>query len=331
MPHLPFKGLVRFARHWAVRAFFVDFSFNVLEEGAIILTLSKSFITVLTIAIILATFSFAFAQEHTTTAFLKTGYAPVNGLNLYYEIHGTGAPLILLHGGVVGISMFGPNLAALSERREVIAVELQAHGHTADIDRPLSFEAMADDIAGLMKYLGIGKADVMGYSLGGGVALQTVIRHPELVGKLVVVSAPCKHDGFYPEVLAAMAQMGPAAGERMKETPLYKVYPNVNWVRLFTKLGDLLTKDYDWSKEVAAIKAPTIIIYADADAVRPTHIVEFFGLLGGGHKDAGFDGSGRPVAQLAILPGLTHYNIGSSLALATAVNPFLDAAVPGAK
>src|ERR1700716_1916786 len=145
--------------------------------------------------------SLAFAQTRTTTT-AKTGYAPVNGLKLYYEIHGTGEPLILLHGGVVGITMFGPNLAALSQKRKVIAVELQGHGHTADIDRPLTFEAMADDIYALMKFLGIEQADVMGYSLGGGVALQTVIRHPESTRKLVVGSAAFKRDGWYPEILA---------------------------------------------------------------------------------------------------------------------------------
>ncbi len=280
--------------------------------------------------IILATTSLAFSQERTSSA-VKTGYAPVNGLKLYYEIHGRGEPLILLHGGVVGISMFGSNVAALSEKREVVAVELQGHGHTADIDRPLSYEAMADDIVALMKYLGIERADVLGYSLGGGVALQVAIRHPEAVRKLVVVSAPFKRDGFYPEVLAAMAQMGPSAAEGMKQSPLSRLYPNVNWAVLFSKLGDLLRKDYDWSKEVAGIKAHTMIVFADADAIRPAHIVQFFGLLGGGQKDAGLDGSGRPAAQLAILPGLTHYSIGASPGLATTVAPFLDAPIPAPK
>ena len=292
--------------------------------------LRKSILATSTTGIILAASALAFAQKSTPDA-ARTGYAPVNGLKLYYEIHGTGEPLILLHGGVVGITMFGPNLAALSQNRKVIAVELQGHGHTADIDRPLSFEAMGDDIAALMKHLGIERADVMGYSLGGGVALQMAIRHPELVRKLVVVSTSFKRDGWYPEVLAAMAQMGPAAAEGMKRSPLYQLYPNVNWAVLFTKLGDLLKKDYDWSKEVAAIKASTMIVFADADAVRPAHVIEFFGLLGGGQKDAGLDGSGRPANQLAILPGLTHYNMSSSPALATSVTPFLDAPMPGSK
>lgn len=293
--------------------------------------LRTSFIATSAAGIILAASPLALAQTPTTAA-VKTGYAPVNGLKLYYEIHGTGEPLILLHGGVVGITMFGPNLAALSQKRRVIAVELQGHdGHTADIDRPLTYEAMADDIAAVMKFLGIEQADVMGYSLGGGVALQTAIRHPESVPKLVVVSAAFKRDGWYPEVLAVMAQMGPVAAEQMKQSPLYKLYPNVNWAVLFTKLGDLLRKDYDWSKQVAAIKAPTMIVFADADAVRPAHVIEFFGLLGGGQKDAGLDGSGRPANQLAILPGLTHYNTSSAPVLTTVVAPFLDAPVSVSK
>lgn len=293
--------------------------------------LRTSFIATSAAGIILAASPLALNAQTPTTAAVKTGYAPVNGLKLYYEIHGTGEPLILLHGGVVGITMFGPNLAALSQKRRVIAVELQGHGHTADVDRPLTYEAMADDIAALMKFLGIEQADVIGYSLGGGVALQTAIRHPESVRKLVVVSAAFKRDGWCPEVLAVMAQMGPVAAEQMKQSPLYKLYPNVNWAVLFTELGDLLRKDYDWSKQVAAIKARTMIVFADADAVRPAHVIEFFDLLGGGQKDAGLDGSGRPANQLAILPGLTHYKTSSAPVLTTVVAPFLDAPVSVSK
>lgn len=262
---------------------------------------------------------------------VQSGYAPVDGLKMYYEVHGNGQPLVLIHGGVVGISMFGGNVDALAKRRKVIAVELQGHAHTADIDRPLSFEALADDVAALVKYLGLQRVDVMGYSLGGGVALQVAIRHPEVVRKLVAVSAPYKRQGMYPEVLAAMDQMGPGAGEMMKQSPLSKMYPNVNWATLFTKLGKLLSQDYDWSKEVAAIKAPTMLVFADADAVRPEHIVEFYTLLGGGQRDAGQDGSGRSINQLAILPGETHYTISRAPALVATVTPFLDAAMPSGK
>jgi pimeloyl-ACP methyl ester carboxylesterase len=262
--------------------------------------------------------------KHTPEAILpKTGYAPVNGLELYYEIHGSGEPLILLHGGVVGILMFGANVASLAHRRQVIAVELQGHGRTNDIDRSFSYEAMADDVAGLMAHLGLSQADVLGLSLGGGVALQTAFRHPELVRRLVVVSAPFKRDGWYPEVPAQFDQMNPAHGEIMKQSPLAQTFPNVDWGRLFGKIGELQRKDYDWSEEVVALAARTLLIFADADAVRLDHIAEFFRLLGGGLHDAGLDGSQRPRAQLAILPGLTHYEIASAPALAAAVSPFL--------
>lgn len=261
---------------------------------------------------------------------IETGFAPVNSLQLYYEVRGHGEPLILLHGGVVGIIMFGPNLEALSRGRRLIAVELQGHGRTADVDRPLSHQAMADDVVGLMRHLGIGRADVMGLSLGGSVALQVAIRHPDLVRRLVIVSAPFRRDGWYPEVRADFDQMGPAAGEVMKQSPLAQLYPNVDWPSLFGKIGDLARKEYDWSADVRSIAAPTMLVFADADSVQTAHIVEFFGLLGGGQHDAGLDGSRRPVARLAVLPGLNHYTIAADPAVAAAVNPFLDAPIPAA-
>lgn len=255
-------------------------------------------------------------------------YTFVNGLNIYYEIHGTGKPLILLHGGVGASEMFGPVLPMLAENRQVVAVHLQAHGRTADIDRPLSFESMADDIAALTKHLDIERADIMGYSLGAGVALQTAIRHPDLVRKLVIISAPVKQNGWYPEVQELMVQMGPETAKAIKQTQLYQFYPDTDWEVLFTKLGDLIRQDYDWSKDVAAIQSPLMIVFGDADAVRIDHITEFFALFGGGQRDAGLDGSKRPTAQLAILPGVTHYNILSLPSLAAFVTAFLDSRMP---
>ncbi|WP_440947361.1 alpha/beta fold hydrolase [Methanosarcina sp. T3] len=259
---------------------------------------------------------------------VASNYACVNGLNMYYELHGTGRPLILLHGGVGASEMFGPILPKLAENRQVVAVHLQAHGRTTDIDRPLSFELMADDIAALVKHLGSEKADIMGYSLGAGVALQTAIRHPDLVRKLVVVSAPVKRDGWHPEVMEGMARMGPETVKAIKQSPLYQLYPETDWEVLFTKLVDLLGKDYDWSKDVAAIKSPTRIIFADADAVRMAHIMEFFALFEGGQRDAGMDGSYRPMAQLAILPGVTHYNVLSFPSMTALITKFLDEPAP---
>ncbi len=258
-------------------------------------------------------------------------YATVNGLKMHYEIHGAGEPLILLHGAVGGIEMLRPILPALSKGRQVILVDLQGHGHTADIDRPLRYELLADDIAGLLLQIGIKKADVAGFSLGAGVALRVAIQHPAVVRKLVVISTPFARKGCYPETLAALAGLGPEAAKGMKLSPLFKLYPDVNWEVLFTKLADLVSKDYNWSKEVAAIKAPTMLVFADADVVRPAHIVEFFGLFGGGQKDPGMDGSGRPVAQLAVLPGLSHIDMIDSPVLAAVLTAFLDSPLPRSK
>ena len=285
--------------------------------------------------ILLAASAPVFAQTR-TAAPVKTGYASVNGLRLYYEVYGGGEPLVLLHGAVGATEMFADILPALSGSRQVIAVDLQAHGRTADINRPLSYEQMADDVAALITYLGYEKADVMGYSLGGGVALRTAIQHPEVVRKLVLVSTAFKRDGWYPEILAGMSQMGPGAVEPMKQTPMYQLYARVaprlaDWPVLLTKLGDLLRKDYDWSKDVAAIKAPTLLVVGDADAVRTSHAVQFFELLGGGRKDGGWDGSGMSTARLAILPGQTHYTIFASPELAATVTPFLDAEMPATR
>ncbi len=252
----------------------------------------------------------------------------VDGLQLYYEVHGSGQPLVLLHGGVSGSEVFDPLLPALRANHQVIAVHLQAHGRSADIDRPLRFESMAEDIAALLKHLDIPSADILGYSLGGGVALQTAIRHPELLHRLALISTPFKRQGFYPEALAGMDQMGPEAARFMGQSPLNQLYPGKDWAALFTKLGDLLRQEYDWSRGVAGIKCPVMLVYADADAIQPGHIMEFFRLLGGGQRDAGLDGSGRPAGRLAILPGMSHYDILTHPGLADMLVSFLDAPMP---
>ncbi len=256
-------------------------------------------------------------------------YAPVNGLDLYYAVHGVGAPLILLHGGFGATEMFDELLPALAATRQIIAVDLQGHGRTADIDRPLRIESMADDIAALIAHLGLGTATVMGYSLGGAVALQTAIRHPEVVDKLVVVSTPHKRAAWYPESLAGMDQLGAAAAEPMKQTPLYELYARLaprpdDWTTLWAKMGELLRRDYDWSAGVAGLTMPTMLVFGDADSVSPAHAAEFFGLLGGGQRDGSWDRSGMTPHRLAILPAATHYDIFSSPALVAAVTPFLD-------
>ncbi len=269
-------------------------------------------------------------QPNLKPAKARSGFAPVNGLKLYYEIYGAGSPLIMLHGGLGAIDMFGQVIPALAEDRQVIGVDLQAHGRTADIDRPLSFEMMADDIAALIQYLGLENPDILGYSLGGGVALQTAIRHPELLRKLIVVSTAFKSDNWYPEVRAGMRAMNAAAAKTMIGSPPQQLYARIaprpeDWEKLVIKVGQLVSQDYDWSEDVKSIKMPAMVVVGDADAIRPSQAVLFFELLGGGQADAGWDGSKMPKARLAVLPGTTHYNIFSSPLLAPIVTPFLDA------
>ncbi|RNG24504.1 alpha/beta fold hydrolase [Streptomyces botrytidirepellens] len=259
-------------------------------------------------------------------------YANVGGLSLYVEEHGSGPgePLVLLHGGFGAGETFAPVLPALSERRRVFLVDLQGHGRTADIDRPLRPELMADDIAALIQHLGLARADVLGYSVGADVALRTAIQHPDRVRRLVTVSTPARRDGWFPEVVAQMDQMTAAAAEPMKQSPLYELYarlaPRVrDWPVLVAKLAEMKQQDYDWTSDIAKITAPVLLVYADADAVQPAHMVEFFTLLGGAQQDPGWDASARPASRLAILPDATHYDILISPLLPGAVLPFLDA------
>jgi pimeloyl-ACP methyl ester carboxylesterase len=259
----------------------------------------------------------------------ETGTAKVNGLSLYFEVHGEGAPLMMLHGGLGGIFMFDAILPILAAKREVIAVELQGHGHTALTDRPMTYENMADDIAALIDARGLKRADVMGYSLGGGTALQTAIRHPDKVRKGVIVSVPFKHTAWYPEVREGMAQMGPERAEMMKASHLYQAYeksaPHVgDWSKLVTAVGALVCREYDWSKEIAALRMPLLVASGDADSFPPSHVAEFYARLGGGKVDAGWDGAARIASQLAVVPGATHYNIAEKPVLAELVLSFLD-------
>jgi pimeloyl-ACP methyl ester carboxylesterase len=269
--------------------------------------------------------------DRTTQAKGTGQYAEVNGINLYYETHGSGHPLILLHGGLGSSEMFGPVLPLLAERHQVVAVDLQGHGRTADIDRPIDVRLMADDIAALSDHLGLDRPDLVGYSLGGGVALHTAAKYPNKVRRLVVVSANVRRDAIPSEMLAQQGQVNAAAAEFMKDTPMYQLYQRVaprpeDFPRLLDKIGASMAKDFDASEEVRGLRMPTLIVAADADMAPPSHYVEVFKLLDGGLRDGGWMGEGRPKGghALAILPGLTHYNIGSSPLLAAVTLAFLD-------
>jgi pimeloyl-ACP methyl ester carboxylesterase len=254
--------------------------------------------------------------------------AHVNGIQLAYQIFGTGSPLVLLHGGFGSVEMFGPNVELLANVRRVVGVDLQSHGRSPAADRPMRFETMADDIAALIAHLELERAAIMGFSLGGAVALRTAIQHPELVDRLVLVSTVFKRSGWYPEMAAGMDAMGPQTAEPLKRSPMYEAYVRIaprkeDWPVLVTQLTTALKIDYDWSADVARLPMPVMIVAGDADGLPPSHAVEFFGLLGGGKRDANWDRSGMTHHRLAILPGLTHYDINVSPALSQTVIPFL--------
>ena len=258
-------------------------------------------------------------------------YAEVNGINLYFEIHGTGQPLILLHGGLGSGEMFGPTLTELAQQHQVITVDLQGHGRTADIDRPIDIRLMADDIAALIDHLKLDKPDIVGYSLGGGVALFTAVKYPDKVRRLVVASAHARRDAIPPEMLAQQAQVNAAAAEFLKDTPMWELYQRVaphpeDFPRLLDKVGEAMAQDYDYTEDVRSLQVPTLLVAADADMAPPSHYVEIFGLLDGGVRDGGWMGEGRPKGghALAILPGLTHYNLGTSPLFVTVTLDFLD-------
>lgn len=260
----------------------------------------------------------------------QTGYAPVNGLEMYYEIHGAGQPLLLLHGAYNSIDFtFGAVLPTLARSRRVIAVETQGHGRTADIDRPLTYEQMADDAAALLQHLGIARADVFGYSMGAGTALQLAIRHPDLVRKLVLVSVTFNSGGLHPEVLAGISAITPEAfaGTPFEEE-YFRLAPNPDdWPVLVDKLKQLDLTVQAWlPADIQGIAAPTLAIIGDSDIVRPEHAVELFRLLGGGVPG---DLAGLPNSQLAILPGATHISVILQTDLLLAIiSQFLDAPMP---
>jgi pimeloyl-ACP methyl ester carboxylesterase len=261
-------------------------------------------------------------------------YINVNGLKMYYEIHGQGQPLVLLHGAFSAIgTSFEQVLPGIAQSRQVIAFEMQAHGHTADIDRPLSMEQMADDTAAALRQLGIEQADFFGYSMGAAVALHVAIRHPEIVRKLVLASVTYRLDGIHPGLMEGLGEMKP---EMMFGSPWHDEYMRIaprpeDFATLFAKKTEMDQGIKDIPAEaIAAIKAPTLLIIGDSDLIRPEHAVEMFRLLGGGVF--GDTPAGLPSSQLAVLPGTSHVTLVYRADLLLAIiPPFLDAAMPAAK
>ncbi|MGQ0600946.1 MAG: alpha/beta fold hydrolase [Anaerolineales bacterium] len=264
----------------------------------------------------------------------QTGYVPVNGLQMYYEIHGTGQPLVLLHGAFSAIgTSFGALMPELAKTRQVIAFELQAHGRTADVDRPLTLEGMADDVAAALRQLGSERADIFGYSMGAAVALHLILRHPEVVRKLVLASASYSLSGIHPGLMEGLGEMKP---EMMHGSPWHEEYMRIaphpdNFNTLFAKKTQMDRGIKDLPADaIRAIKAPTLLVIGDSDLVRPEHAVEMFRLLGGGVF--GDMPPGLPASQLAILPGTSHVSLVYRADLLIPIlTSFLDAPMPQGK
>ena len=269
------------------------------------------------------------AEAAPTSTPIRSGYVQANGVNYYYEVHGQGEPLLLLHGGLGSIEMFGPVLPLLAANRQVIGVDLHGHGRTALGDRPIRYADMGDDMAAVLRALGYEQVDVMGYSLGAGVAFRLAAQHPRLVRRLVLASGGFAQDGFYPEMLPQQAAVGSAMAEMMRETPMYQSYARIaphpeDFPRLLDRMGELMRQPYDWSADVGKLTMPTMLVYGDGDMFRPEHVVRFYQLLGGGLRDAGWMRENMSRNRLAILPDVTHYELFAAPALAATVLPFLN-------
>jgi pimeloyl-ACP methyl ester carboxylesterase len=303
--------------------------------------LKKTLSTILIVtAAMLATPAVVYAQDasvvqpkRTATANVaKSGRINVDGVQYYYQISGKGVPLLLLHGGLGSTDMFKPIMPRLGAKRQIIGVDLQGHGRTPLGSRPINMVTMGADMAVILKKLGYGPVDVMGYSMGAGVAFQLAAQHPQQVRRLVLVSGSFAKDGFYPEMIQAQGQLSSKMAEAMKDTPMSKSYAAVapnpgDFPKLLDAMGDMMKQTFDWSADVPKLTMPVMLVYGDSDMYRPEHVVKFYQLLGGGLKDAGWQRENMSRNRLAILPGLTHYDIFMSPQLSATVLPFLDGKV----
>jgi pimeloyl-ACP methyl ester carboxylesterase len=250
-------------------------------------------------------------------------------VNYYYEIHGRGEPLLLLHGGLGSIDVFEPGLPALAKSHEVIAVEYHGHGRTPLGDRKISLVDQGDDMAVILDKLGYAKVDVAGYSLGGGIALRLAVQHPDKVRKLALISTIFSTDGFYPEILPMQDAISGQMAEMLKGTPMYKSYAAIapdpsEFPKLLDRMGEYMRQRYDWSADVKKLTMPVLLIFGDSDMIRLEHAVEIYKLLGGGQRDAGWQREHIAQNRLAILPDVTHYEMAVSPLVPSTILSFLD-------
>ena len=258
-----------------------------------------------------------------------SGRVEANGIDYYYEIHGQGEPLLLLHGGLGSIHMFGPVLPILAEHREVIGVDLHGHGRTALGDRKIDMADMGNDMAVILDRLGYEQVDVMGYSLGAGVAFRLAVQHPKKVRRLVLVSASYSTDGLHPEMRPQQGAVSGEMADAMKGTPMYESYMAVaphpkDFPRLLDRIGESMSQTFDWSDDIPKLTMPVMLVYGDSDMYRPDHVVDFYRRLGGGLRDAGWQREHQSPNRLAILPDATHYDVFLDPDLPRSVLPFLD-------
>jgi pimeloyl-ACP methyl ester carboxylesterase len=255
------------------------------------------------------------------------GHIEANGIRYYYEVHGQGEPLLVLHGGMGSIEMFTPDLGALAAERQVIAVELQGHGRTSLGDRKVSLHDMGDDMAVIVRALGHDQVDALGYSLGGGVAFRLSVQHPGLVRRLVLISAGFSSDGFHPEMRPIQAQMTGAMADAMRDTPMYDMYmklaPEPDFPTLLDRMGDFMREDYDYTEDVKSLSTPTMLVFGDSDMFTTPHMAEFYNLLGGNVRDAGWQRENMSPNRLAIIPDRTHYDMMEAPELVPTVLGFL--------
>lgn len=259
----------------------------------------------------------------------KSGYVKANGVSYYYEIRGRGEPVLLLHGGLGNITMFAPGIPEFAKTRTVVAVDLYGHGRTALTDRSMNFVDVGNDLAVIIRELGFRQVDVVGYSMGGGIAFRLAAQHPQLVRRLVLISAGFAQNGFYPDMLPQQAAVSGTMADQFRGTPIHDAYMAVaprkeDFPKLLDRMGEWMRTPYDWSADVKKLTMPTLLVFGDSDMYRLDHVMEFYMLLGGGQKDAGWMRQDMARNRLAILPNVTHYEMAMAPALVPTVLPFLN-------